>query len=70
MDPRRRALLAFLAAAAAIKPSFGQSRIMTKAIPSTGEPVPVIGVGTWQTFDAGSDSAARAPLREVLKLMT
>jgi diketogulonate reductase-like aldo/keto reductase len=43
---------------------------MTKPIPSTGEPLPVIGVGTWQTFDVGADAAARAPLREVLKLMT
>jgi diketogulonate reductase-like aldo/keto reductase len=70
MDPRRRALLAVLAAAAAVKPSFAQNRVMTKPIPSTGEPLPVIGVGTWQTFDVGADSAARAPLREVLKLMT
>jgi diketogulonate reductase-like aldo/keto reductase len=69
MDPRRRALLAVLAAGA-VKPSFGQNRIMTKPIPSTGEPLPVIGVGTWQTFDVGSSAAARAPLREVLKLMT
>jgi len=29
----------------------------------------VIGVGTWQTFDVGSDASARAPLREVLKLL-
>ena len=42
---------------------------MTKRIPSTGESLPVIGVGTWQTFDVGGDPAARAPLREVLKLL-
>ncbi|HEU5179132.1 MAG TPA: aldo/keto reductase [Burkholderiales bacterium] len=42
---------------------------MTKQIPSTREPLPVIGVGTWQTFDVGADSAARAQLREVLKLL-
>src|SRR5688572_26402543 len=69
MDPQRRALLVFLAAAAAVKPAFAQDRVMTKPIPATGEPLPVIGVGTWQTFDVGSDAAARAPLREVLKLM-
>jgi diketogulonate reductase-like aldo/keto reductase len=69
MDPRRRALLAVLAAGA-VTPSFGQNRVMTKPIPPTGEPLPVIGVGTWQTFDVGTDAAARAPLREVLKLMT
>ncbi len=42
---------------------------MTKPIPSTGEAIPVIGVGTWQTFDVGVDPKARAPLREVLKLL-
>jgi diketogulonate reductase-like aldo/keto reductase len=42
---------------------------MTKPIPSTGEALPLIGVGTWQTFDVGNDAAARAPLREVLRLM-
>ncbi|HVJ23339.1 MAG TPA: aldo/keto reductase [Burkholderiales bacterium] len=71
MDPRRRALLAFLAAvAAALRPALAQDRIMTKQIPSTREPLPIIGVGTWQTFDVGADNSARAPLREVLKLLT
>jgi len=68
MDPRRRALLA-LVAAGALKPSFAQGGILTKRIASTGEALPVIGVGTWQTFDVGNDPAARAPLREVLKLL-
>src|SRR5258705_3014704 len=40
-----------------------------KKFPSTGETLPVIGVGTWQTFDVGSDAAARKDLREVLKLL-
>jgi len=39
---------------------------MTRKIPSTGEEIPAIGLGTWQVFDAGADAAARAPLREVL----
>ena len=70
MDPRRRALLAFLATAAALRPALAQDRrIMTRKIPSTGEELPAIGLGTWQTFDVGADSAARAPLREVLKLL-
>ena len=68
MDPRRRALLALLAAGA-LKPSLAQDGIMAKRIPSTGEPLPIIGVGTWQTFDVGNDTSARAPLREVLKLL-
>jgi diketogulonate reductase-like aldo/keto reductase len=44
-------------------------RVMPKKIPSTGEALPVIGLGTWQTFDVGSDATARAPLRETLKLL-
>ena len=28
--------------------------------------LPIIGLGTWQTFDVGSSQSARAPLREVL----
>ena len=37
--------------------------------PTTGHQLPRIGLGTWQTFDVGKDEAARAPLREVLKLL-
>jgi diketogulonate reductase-like aldo/keto reductase len=69
MDPRRRALLAALAAAPAARLALAQDRIMTKPIPSTAERLPVIGVGTWQTFDVGADAAARGQLREVLKLL-
>jgi len=67
MDPRRRALLAFLATAAALRPALAQDRIMTRKIPSTGEALPAIGLGTWQTFDVGNGE--RGPLREVLKLL-
>ena len=38
----------------------------TRAIPSTGENLPVVGLGTWQAFDAGVSAAERAPLQEVL----
>lgn len=44
-------------------------RMITRTIPSTGETLPVIGVGTWQTFDVGADAAARAPLRQVLQIL-
>jgi diketogulonate reductase-like aldo/keto reductase len=64
MDPRRRALLAALALAAAVRPARAQDRIHKKNIPSSGEALPVIGIGTWQTFDVRGDTA---PLREVLK---
>lgn len=39
----------------------------TRRIPSSGEALPVIGLGTWQTFDVGAAPADRAPLEEVLK---
>jgi diketogulonate reductase-like aldo/keto reductase len=38
-----------------------------KTIPVSGEALPAIGIGTWQTFDVRGDAAARAPLRQVLK---
>jgi aryl-alcohol dehydrogenase-like predicted oxidoreductase len=37
---------------------------ITRRIPSSGEKLPVIGLGTWQTFDV--DPAQSAPLAEVL----
>jgi aryl-alcohol dehydrogenase-like predicted oxidoreductase len=42
--------------------------LIRRPVPSTGEPLPVIGIGTWQTFDVGAEAAERAPLREVLKV--
>ena len=41
--------------------------IITKPIPRTGESLPVIGLGTWQTFDVGPSESERSPLREVLR---
>jgi diketogulonate reductase-like aldo/keto reductase len=41
--------------------------MLTRAIPATGETLPVIGLGTWQVFDVGADAPARAPLRDVLR---
>ena len=43
-----------------------QASIVTRAIPASAETVPVIGLGTWQTFDVGSSAAVRAPLEDVL----
>jgi diketogulonate reductase-like aldo/keto reductase len=41
----------------------------SRPIPSSGEALPVVGLGTWQTFDVGNDAAARSPLREVLRVL-
>lgn len=38
----------------------------TRTIPKSGEAIPVIGLGTWQTFDVGSSAREREPLARVL----
>ena len=41
--------------------------IIQRPIPRTGESLPVIGLGTWQTFDVGKGQSAREPLKAVLR---
>ncbi len=50
-------------------PAFGQdaSTILKRPIPSSGEMIPVVGLGTARTFNVGASEEERAPLREVLK---
>ena len=43
------------------------SSMTTRPIPASGEHLPVIGLGTWQTFDVGTEVASRAPLEAVLR---
>ena len=43
--------------------------LITRAIPSSGEKLPVIGLGTWRVFDVSSSPAERAPLEEVLRVL-
>ena len=43
--------------------------MLTRTIPSSGEALPLIGLGTYQTFDAGASAAERAALAEVLKTL-
>jgi diketogulonate reductase-like aldo/keto reductase len=45
------------------------STMLTRTIPAGGEKLPVIGIGTWQTFDVGSSDADRQPLEQVLSLL-
>jgi diketogulonate reductase-like aldo/keto reductase len=44
-------------------------RMHQRKIPSSGEMLPVVGVGTWRTFDVGAKPEDRAPLAEVLRLL-
>jgi diketogulonate reductase-like aldo/keto reductase len=46
-----------------------ETAMLTRPIPSTGEAMPVIGLGTWPVFDVGADRTARAPLREVIETL-
>jgi diketogulonate reductase-like aldo/keto reductase len=68
---RRRALLLQLLPALAATPAFGQipvaGRPLTRRIPSSGEEIPRIGLGSWITFNVGNDAAARAQCAEVMR---
>jgi diketogulonate reductase-like aldo/keto reductase len=44
-------------------------KMLTRRIPSTGALLPVVGCGTWRTFDVGPGQAERAPLAEVLAIL-
>jgi diketogulonate reductase-like aldo/keto reductase len=41
--------------------------MLERPIPSSDEKLPVIGLGTWRTFDVGASVAEREPLEEVLR---
>lgn len=45
------------------------STMITRSIPSTGEKLPVIGLGTWSVFDVDLTPANRTQLGEVLSLL-
>ena len=45
----------------------GNQPLNTRSIPSSGEMLPVIGMGTSGSFEVGDSAAERDPLREVLK---
>jgi len=78
-DLSRRAILrltAGLAAATLVRPARAapashqaphQAPQLMRKIPKTGETLPAIGLGSWQTFDVGMASSERSAQREVLK---
>jgi diketogulonate reductase-like aldo/keto reductase len=63
----RRALLGLIVAAAVGPGRAGASSLHERPIPSSGEALPVVGLGTWRTFDVGASSAEREPLKDVLQ---
>lgn len=71
--PNRRQFIAWAAAAAsgALMPNLALGKtastdLISKPIPSTGEPLVTIGMGTWQTFNVGSDRQLRDARCKVL----
>lgn len=52
------------------KPTISTLEPISREIGRTGERLPAIGMGTWETFDVGPEAAARAPLRAVLEAFT
>lgn len=72
---RRRALQICAGVVAGLTPrtlgaavAHRQAEMIRRAIPSSGEEIPVVGLGTWQTFDVGPDQEERDALRRVLQL--
>ena len=62
--------VSLLTAGIALMPKalFGKNlKTITRAIPSSGEQIPVIGMGTSRTFDVGDDPAAWDQLEQVLQ---
>ena len=60
-----------LAIAATLAPRnlFSETRVpISRPIPSSGEPLPIMGMGTWGTFDVGEDPAVRRQLAEVMQV--
>jgi len=43
--------------------------MLTRPIPQSQEPLPVVGFGTWQTFDIGSDPSQLEQRRQVLAVL-
>ncbi|MBU0726905.1 MAG: aldo/keto reductase [Alphaproteobacteria bacterium] len=46
-----------------------EGRMLTRQIPSSGEALPSVGLGTWQQFDVAANAPEMAALRQVLELL-
>jgi len=68
---KRRAVICTLAGAVAglagSAPASAAPSMITHKIPSSGELLPVIGLGTWQTFNVGHKAEERLVLEQVLR---
>jgi aryl-alcohol dehydrogenase-like predicted oxidoreductase len=74
LDPVRRRVVSALAAAGAgallmrtIPAVAERMQILSRAIPKSGESLPVIGLGTWQEFDIGDDAGKRKEAEDTVR---
>jgi diketogulonate reductase-like aldo/keto reductase len=67
----RRAAIGLMAGSAAALlcpvPAFARGALITRAIPSSGERLPVIGLGSWITFNVGDDPELRDECAAVMR---
>jgi diketogulonate reductase-like aldo/keto reductase len=63
---KRRTFLRWSSLVAA-GPAAAQPSPFTRAIPSAGEPIPRVGLGTWITFNVGQDPPARNHCAQVME---
>jgi diketogulonate reductase-like aldo/keto reductase len=63
-------VLAAAGAGAVLRPAAGASQVsalLTRPIPSSKEALPLIGLGSWITFNVGEDEVARASCADVMR---
>lgn len=74
-EPSRRRALKALAGGLFAVSGFAKverseaAALVMRPIPRSGERLPAVGLGTWQTFDVGQSPAERAELRNVLQTL-
>jgi diketogulonate reductase-like aldo/keto reductase len=68
---RRRILQSLLALGASaslpLRAAPDAAALLTRPVPSSGEAIPVVGLGSWITFNVGNDRAARAECAAVMR---
>jgi len=67
---KRRELIAALAAGTllpSLQATAQDQPVLTRPIPSTGEAMPLVGLGSWITFNVGDDPVARDSCANVMR---
>ena len=60
-------LIPALASAGALAQAALPAPVLSRPIPSSGERIPLVGLGSWITFNVGADPSARANCTEVMR---